>query len=169
MGNRNAKDVRVLEPYTSFEVLPTEYFNRKALQEQFIGSQQQVIQPPMIQSAIPPPVMQQALPHNVQQSIQQPPPPFQAHSQQQFFLPQQQIKYPQYGSQSYQPHIGYNQNHPQVISSRQLGYIESGPSFNQPMPNRHMLTLQRRSFGPTPLHQVQSVPKFSQAGPIVKF
>jgi hypothetical protein len=167
MGNRNAKEVKILEPYTSFEVLPTEYFNRKALQEQFIGSQQ----PPIMQPAIPPPHFQVLQP-NIQQSIPPPPPQpqqFPAHSQQQFFLPQQHIKYPQYGSQSYQPQIGYNQNHPQVMSTRQIGYIESGPSMNQGMPSRHMLTLQRRPFGPTPLHQVQSVPKFSQAGPIVKF
>jgi len=34
MGGGNSKRQRVLEPYTSFDVLPTEYFNRRAFQQQ---------------------------------------------------------------------------------------------------------------------------------------
>lgn len=34
MGGGNSRRQRVLEPYTSFDVLPTEYFNRRAFQQQ---------------------------------------------------------------------------------------------------------------------------------------
>ncbi len=61
MGQKNAKPPRILETYTSFDVLPTEYFNRRALQSQLEAQQQQnytnqlYAQQPVQQYVIQPP------------------------------------------------------------------------------------------------------------------
>jgi hypothetical protein len=42
MGAKNVKPARTLETYTSFEMFPTEYFNRQSLQQQYELKEQQM-------------------------------------------------------------------------------------------------------------------------------
>lgn len=145
MGNGNSRRQKVLEPYTSFDVLPTEYFNRRALQQQYSQPvQAQIAQLPAPQA------------YYAQMPVQQQP---------QYFAAQQALAVPRYPQQvqpsplfAPQPQAVYNQS--QVFANRPMGYM------GQPSQQAQQ-SLQRRQFGASSPQQIQSVPKFNQ--PNLKF
>lgn len=90
MGIASSRRTRVYEPYTSFDVLPTEYFNRRSIQQQCSIQQS----PPIIQSVVQPVCTQvdQCKPINpacFQQPFYQPCNNFQQLPMTQSFQPQQ--------------------------------------------------------------------------------
>lgn len=102
MGSGASRRQRVLEPYTSFDVLPTEYFNRRAFQQQCAPQPAQQCLPacPPPPPCVPPAIQTCALPSAQQQQLclpvsmpcpppcpPSPPPPFQQIQPQQQQLP----------------------------------------------------------------------------------
>jgi hypothetical protein len=160
MGSKSTKTVKTLESYTSFDVLPTEYFNRQSLQHQYQIKNQQ-------------------LPHNYNPYNYQQIQPFissdQYHmAQQNFYLPIQQ--------QQQSPRLAFPQpiyNHQGEASQflniyNRNGKQQENKSYNNY--NYHNLYKQdsylvKRQLGlaPSSSQQIQSVPKFSQLSTMHKF
>lgn len=159
MGSKSTKPVKTLESYTSFDVLPTEYFNRQSLQHHYEAKNQLQFQ-------------QNYNPYNYQQ-------PFisldQYHlAQQNFYLPIHQ--------QQQSPRLAFPQpiyNHQGEANSflniyNRNGKQQENKSYNYN--NYHNLYKQdsylvKRQLGlaPSSSQQIQSVPKFSQISTMHKF
>ena len=140
-GNSNQK---VLEPYTSFDVLPTEYFNRQALQQQQQHQQQQqpatFVSAPVYQSPGQAPQYQL---YSTQRVFYQPPLGAYSPQQQQpqqVVQPQAQI-YTTNPSYMAMPATGYRspydyQMQAQAYNIRPMGYTaQPAITFNHPVIN----------------------------------
>jgi hypothetical protein len=164
MGSKSSKRPKTLEPYNSFETLPTsnEFFNRQLLQ-QIDQQQQQQYQ------AAPP------QPQGIYGTLS-------FHNQ---FAPQSQFagfntNGFQQGARLALPHYTHHHNHqlqphmsPYGGPRLQVGYLaQSHQSLSL---GRNSDNLSRRQFSMYPSSSaaspqiIQSVPKFNQHGPIVKF
>jgi hypothetical protein len=160
MGQKNAKPPRILETYTSFDVLPTEYFNRRALQSQLEAQQQQnytnqlyaqqpvqqyVIQPPQYSSV---PLQQQQFYTPIQQQAR----PYQIYGQapliQEFGLKQPDSI--NIGSDNTRGYDQYRQQQRIMSSVNIYGDRRSNKSKN------------RLGLAPSSSQQIQSVPKFNR-------
>ena len=125
MGSSNNKPLKTFETHTSFDVLPTEYFNRRALQQKY-GSQVHtsplIVQQPMVQ-AQPEPIsylpqqQQQQQPPQQYQYMMQPMPQAPQQYQQVFYtIPPQPIQHDYCSSRLvYPPQTQFNQAYPQPL------------------------------------------------------
>lgn len=166
MGSKSSKRPKTLEPYNSFEALPTsnEFFNRQ-LQQQQQQTQQQLLsqhstasmgqfQQPFFGHS----TLSNQYPSSILPQQLAPPP------QGMFFGFQQpaRLALPPYGQTPQMSPYG-----PRL----QVGYM--GQSHGSLSLGRHTDTLSRRHFSMYPSSGspqiVQSVPKFNQHSPIVKF
>ncbi len=159
MGQKNAKPPRTLETYTSFDVLPTEYFNRRALQNQLESQAQQNY------------MNQQFLQRPLQQYVMQPPHSW-ALPQQQFYIPiQQQAKsYQVYGQAPLVQEFGLKQPGSTTMSSNNNLSNNHQYRQHQRFDIEHNMYANRRSnkskhqlgLAPSFSQKIQSVPKFNR-------
>ena len=172
MGQKNVKQPRTLESYTSFDVLPTEYFNRQAMQHQF-ESMNQLGQQPQYNQFMPEQYMQ--FPHQPIQFNNQNPqflPPVQQ-SPARLSLPQ---SYQVYGQPPLIQGFGLKQQEPPRQNYQQSDY--SRPNYqHQQVSYQHeeiprvyggerSENMSRKQLGLAPSNstQIQSVAKFNQSG-----
>ena len=169
MGSHSTKPPKTLESYTSFDVLPTEYFDRRALQQRYEMQGQQMMQAqsqpheqlvPPNQYASPDAYMneyQAPQPQNMYMPIQQQPqpPPRLAFPLTYHQLYESPPLMQEYGRK--QP--GFEMNFHKPYNQNDYGNYRVDNSFS------------RRKLGLAPSYsqQIQSVPKFSQSGPLYKF
>lgn len=174
MGQRNAKQPRTLESYTSFDVLPTEYFNRQAMQQQYdmnLGQQPQYNQFMHDQHMMPQMQFQQQpmqFNNNIPQfsaPIQQPPArlslpqSYQVYGQppliQGFGLKQQEPPRQNYHQQHDYQHQDYSRQPYQTPFQEEIPRVYGERSDN--------LSRKQLGLAPSTSTQIQSVAKFNNA------
>ena len=163
MGQSNTKAPRTLESYTSFDVLPTEFFNRRTLENQYNAQYQQQYN-------------QQMTPQYNQPQAQQYYTPSPANNHQQYQLQFGQPPLIQAFGQrppQHQPHVSHiqpNQNsfsdlrHAEAFANHFTSHSEQSrainPSYNSLSSRKHL------GLAPSTSQPIQSVPKFNKSGPL---
>ena len=165
MGSNNSKRPKTFETHTSFDVLPTEYFNRRALQQKYqtqiqLPSQQQPIIQPQQQQLIPQPQQQQQ-PFVYQQPFYPAPVQQDFYSARLAFPQQQQTQVNQYYPQPLIQSYGMRP----AMGPRPLFGQAFQPQQQQQPIGSHSANLPRKQYSTDPsgsssLLNQQSIPKF---------